>query len=102
VNDVQSGALASQVTLSDGDTIFVPRADTVFVSGHVRSPGAYPIGKGTTVLQALTLAGGVTERGATNRLKVIRTANGSREEVKVRLQDVLQPGDTVVVPERFF
>jgi polysaccharide export outer membrane protein len=102
VNDVQSGALASQVTLSDGDTIFVPRADTVFVSGHVRSPGAYPIGKGTTVLQALTLAGGVTERGATNRVKVIRTANGSREEVKVRLQDVLQPGDTVVVPERFF
>jgi polysaccharide export outer membrane protein len=102
VNDVQSGALASQVALRDGDTIFVPRAETVFVSGQVRSPGAYPIGKTTTVLQALTLAGGVTDRGATNRVRVIRTANGTREQVKVKLQDVLRPGDTVVVPERFF
>jgi polysaccharide export outer membrane protein len=102
VNDVQSGALASQVALRDGDTIFVPRAETVFVSGQVRSPGAYPIGKTTTVLQALTLAGGVTDRGATNRVRVIRTANGTREQVKVKLQDVLRSGDTVVVPERFF
>jgi polysaccharide export outer membrane protein len=88
--------------LMDGDTIFVPRAETVFVSGQVRSPGAYPIGKTTTVLQALTLAGGVTDRGATNRVRVIRIANGAREQVKVKLQDVLKPGDTVVVPERFF
>jgi polysaccharide export outer membrane protein len=102
VNDVQSGALASQVALRDGDTIFVPRAETVFVSGQVRNPGAYPIGKTTTVLQALTLAGGVTDRGATNRVRVIRIVNGTREQVKIKLQDVLRPGDTVVVPERFF
>jgi polysaccharide export outer membrane protein len=102
VNDVQSGALASQVTLADGDTIFVPRAETVFVSGQVRNPGAYPIGKTTTVLQALTLAGGVTERGAINRVRVVRTTNGTRAEVKVKLHDVVKAGDTVVVPERFF
>jgi polysaccharide export outer membrane protein len=102
VNEVQSGALASQVALRDGDTIFVPRAETVFVSGQVRSPGAYPIGKTTTVLQALTLAGGVTDRGATNRVRVIRIINGTREQVKIKLDDVLRPGDTVVVPERFF
>jgi polysaccharide export outer membrane protein len=102
VNEVQSGALASQVALRDGDTIFVPRAETVFVSGQVRSPGAYPIGKTTTVLQALTLAGGVTDRGATNRVRVIRIVNGTREQVKIKLHDVLRPGDTVVVPERFF
>ena len=102
VNDVQSGALASQVTLADGDTVFVPRAETVFVTGHVRSPGAYPIGKTTTVLQALTLAGGVSERGAANRVRVLRTEKGARVQVKVKLHDVLRAGDTVVVPERFF
>ena len=87
VNEVQSGALASQVALRDGDTIFVPRAETVFVSGQVRSPGAYPIGKTTTVLQALTLAGGVTDRGATNRVRAIRIINGTREQVKIKLYE---------------
>jgi polysaccharide biosynthesis/export protein len=103
VNDIQSGAAAGQVQLRDGDTIFVPRAETVIVSGQVRSPGAYPIGKSTTVLQALALAGGVTERAASNRIRVIRVVNGARQQpIKVKLDDVLKPGDTVVVPERFF
>lgn len=57
---LQSGELSHNVSLRDGDTIFVPRAETVYVFGHVKNPGAYPIQQGTTVLQALSLAGGVT------------------------------------------
>jgi polysaccharide export outer membrane protein len=102
VNDLQSGAIASTVTMRDGDTIFVPRADVVFVSGQVRTPGAYPIGRSTTVLQVLTLAGGITDRGASSRIRVLRVAGGVRREVKVGLDDLVKAGDTVVVPERFF
>jgi polysaccharide export outer membrane protein len=102
VNDVQSGAMASTIRLRDGDTIFVPRAETVFVSGQVRNPGAYAIGKNTTVLQAITLAGGPTEHGATTRIRIIRMVDGRKQDVKVKLDDVVRPGDTVIVPERFF
>jgi polysaccharide biosynthesis/export protein len=102
LNDLQSGVIASTLSLHDGDTIFVPRAETIFVSGYVRSPGAYPIGRATTVLQALALAGGLTARGASTRIRVVRFVNGVRQEIKVRLDDLLKPGDTVVVPERFF
>ena len=43
--------------LRDGDTVFVPRAETIYVFGEVKNPGTYPIQDHTTVLQALALAG---------------------------------------------
>jgi polysaccharide export outer membrane protein len=102
LKELQSGALSKNVALRDGDTIFVPRAESVYVFGQVRSPGAYPIQRNTTVLQALSLAGGVNERGATGRIKIVRIENGKQVEVKVKLTDVVRPGDTIMVPERFF
>jgi len=103
IKDLESGALQQNVALRDGDTIFVPRAESIYVFGQVKNPGAYAlVQRDTTVLQALSLAGGVTENGAMNRVKVIRILNGEKREVKVKLTDLVRPGDTVVVPERFF
>ena len=51
-----------------------------------------------TLLQALTVAGGVTERGSQKRAKVLRTVNGKKQEVKIQLADLVQPEDTIVVP----
>ena len=71
--------------------------------GQVKNPGAYPLQLDvTTVLQGLALAGGVTERGATSRVEIVRTVNGEQKELKVTLEDSLLPGDTIVVPQRFF
>ena len=46
--------------LRDGDTIFLPAAEIIYIYGQIKSPGSFPIKSGTTVLQALSLAGGVT------------------------------------------
>jgi polysaccharide export outer membrane protein len=102
LKELQSGALSKNVSLRDGDTIFVPRAESVYVFGQVKNPGAYPIQRNTTVLQALSLAGGITERGATGRIKIVRVENGKTIEIKVKLTDLVRPGDTIMVPERFF
>jgi len=102
LKEFQSGALSQNVFLHDGDTIYVPRAESVYVFGQVKNPGAYAIQRGTTVLQALSLAGGVTERGATGRIKIMRIEKGKQVEVKVQLTDIVRPGDTIMVPERFF
>jgi polysaccharide export outer membrane protein len=90
------------VDLRDGDTIYVARAELAYVFGQVKTPGSYPIKTDTTVLQALSLAGGVLPTGAMNRTRVIRTLDGEKKELKVELTDIVQPGDTLVVPERFF
>jgi polysaccharide biosynthesis/export protein len=103
LKDLQSGTSKQNVALKDGDTIFVPKAETVFVFGQVKNPGAYPLqAKETTVMQALSLAGGVTDRGSTSRVKVIRVVDGVKKELKVKLTDLVQAGDTLVVPERYF
>ena len=79
------------------------RAENVYVFGQVKSPGAYPLRqKNTTVLQALSLAGGVTDRGSTGRIQIVRIVGGRKSEIKVGLTDFVEPRDTIIVPERFF
>lgn len=101
IRDLQRGVLAQNVRLRDGDTVFVPRAPTIFVFGQVRNAGEYPIKSETTVLQALSLAGGVTDRGSTGRIRIVRIVNGKKTEVRAGLGDRVQPGDTIIVLERF-
>jgi polysaccharide export outer membrane protein len=102
LSDLQSGNMGLNITLQDGDTVNVPKAQSVFVSGQVKSPGAYAVERGTTVLQVLSLAGGLTERGADSRVKIQRMVKGKLKEIKAKLTDVVEPGDTVIVPEKFF
>jgi polysaccharide biosynthesis/export protein len=103
LRDLEKGTLASNAALRDGDTVFVPRAQSIYVFGQVKNPGAYAMQQtDTTVLQALSLAGGVTDRGSTGRIKIVRIVNGEQKELKVKLTDLVQPGDTVIVSERFF
>jgi polysaccharide export outer membrane protein len=103
LKDLQSGAASVRnIGLRDGDTIYVARAELVYVFGEVKSPASYPIKTDTTVLQALSLAGGVTPNGAMNRTKIIRIIDGVKKEISVKLTEIVQPGDTIMVPERYF
>lgn len=99
---LESGDLSQNVSLQHGDTIFVLRREVMYVSGEVRNPGEYPVRQGTTVLQALSLAGGSTEFAALNRMQIVRTIDGDQVEVPVQMDDLVQPGDTIMVPVRFF
>jgi polysaccharide export outer membrane protein len=102
LRDLENGVFSQNAALRDGDTIFVPRAESIYIFGQVKNPGAYAMQKNTTVMQALSLAGGVTDRGSMNRIKTVRIVKGERQEIKMKLDDLVQAGDTLVVPERFF
>jgi len=103
LRELQNGAFQQNVQLTGGDTVFVLKAENIYVFGQVKNPGAYPLQQDvTTVLQGLALAGGVTDRGATSRVEIVRTVNGEQKKLKVKLEDALLPGDTIVVPQRFF
>jgi polysaccharide biosynthesis/export protein len=100
LTDLQSGKLASNIVLREGDTIFVPKAERFFVTGHVRNPGAFTWERGITVLQAMSLAGGLSDRGSNRGIKVIRIVGGQKKELSVKLTDLLEAGDTLVVRQR--
>ena len=103
LRDLENGDISQNVQLRNNDTVFVLRAESVYVFGQVNSPGAYPLRqKDTTVLQALSLAGGTTDRGSTGRIRIVRIVDGEKVEVDAELTDYVLPRDTIVVPERFF
>ena len=102
--DFEHGRLARNVVLQDGDSIFVPRVDRtrIYVTGQVKAPGAYSVPDGTTVMQAISLAGSFTEGAATNRIQIQRIVDGKSKLINAKLEDIVQPGDTINVRERLF
>jgi polysaccharide export outer membrane protein len=100
--DLQAGNMSLNIQLMDGDTINVPKAQSAFVSGQVKMPGAFAVDTGMTVLQIITLAGGLTDRGSEGRISILRIVDGKQKELKGKLTDIVQPGDTIVVKPRFF
>jgi polysaccharide biosynthesis/export protein len=100
--DIESGQ-AQNVLLKDGDTVLVPKAETIFVGGQVRQVGSYTWEEGLTVERALALAGGPTERAAVGRTEIERTVNGKKlKPFKVKLTDIVLANDTIRVPTRIF
>lgn len=102
VGDIQAGELEKNLLLQPNDTVFVPQAPKVFVSGEVKSPGAYGWFPGMTARQLISMAGGLTPDGSDGRLKVVRGAGGRSEEDKIRLDEPMKPGETLVVRRRLF
>jgi polysaccharide biosynthesis/export protein len=100
LRELEGGKLAENLTLRDGDTIFVPKADRFFVIGQVRNPGSYVLDHGMTVMQAISLAGGTTDRGSNRRVRIVRMQDGKKREFDAQPTDLVQPGDTVVVRQR--
>jgi polysaccharide export outer membrane protein len=102
LDELEGGGSPAAISLEPGDTIYVPKAPTVFVVGQVARPGEYRIRSRTTLRQALALAGGVTERGSTRRISVIRVLDGRETQLSIKEHETVQPGDTIVVKERLF
>jgi protein involved in polysaccharide export with SLBB domain len=84
------------------------------ISGEVTTPGTYPLGDNTTVLKAVSVAGGFTRFGSKSKVRVLRQRPdrpgytkievdvGKVMEGDARADIVLEPGDIIVVSESFF
>ncbi len=91
------------IDLQAGDTIYVPVAPKFYIYGEVRRPDAYPLPESITVMQAISLGGGLTDRGSDSKVKLKRTLEDGRTVTRsVGLEDRVQPDDVIVVKERLF
>ena len=86
---------------------------SVYVLGQVNNPGSLDIEAGTTLLQALALAGGPANFAATKRIQLRRVDPGTGQEKlylfnynaverggTIRSMIALREGDVIIVPER--
>ena len=99
LRDIQTGK-AQNIKMRDGDTVFVPKSERVFVVGQVRNVGGIVYEEGMTVFEAIAAAGGITEKGSSTRIEIIRLENGQRKSIDAKQTDVLKPGDQVNVRTR--
>ena len=102
LRNLLAGDTGQNIYLEPNDTIYVSKAAYFFVYGQVKNPGKYNLEKDTTVLKAITTAGGATEKAAVNRTRVVREKDGRKTEMRINLTDPIEPEDIVMVPESFF
>jgi len=81
----------------------------VFITGEVRKPGPYPLTGPTTVLQLLSIAGGLGDYAKSDKITIVRNENGKPTSFRFNYKEVinqkklsqnieLKPGDTIIVP----
>ena len=116
--------LARDIEKSLGEYVKSPRVNVVVmgamsvfsqvrVIGQVTHPQALPYRDGMTVLDAVLAVGGLSQFAAGNRSHLVRNEHGRNNEIKVKLEALvnggdmrqnlpLRPGDVLVVPESRF
>jgi polysaccharide export outer membrane protein len=96
--DLARGSVAD-ISLDAGDTIYVPEAEVVYLTGAAARPGTYPMKRDMTVSELLAMAGGVGPTGSSGKFGLKR---GDDKETDIEGSSKLQPGDVVRVRERLF
>lgn len=99
----RSGDLSRDIRMQNGDTIFVRRAPVFYIYGEVQRAGAYRLEPGMTVMQALSVGGGITPRGTERGIRLYRReAGGPARKLDVQLSDAVQPDDVIQIRESLF
>ncbi|MES2186499.1 MAG: SLBB domain-containing protein [Pseudomonadota bacterium] len=104
LGDTDNGARTPlDVQLQPGDVVYVNRKKLFYIHGEVNRPGAYPMEPGMTVMRAIALGGGMTQRGSLRRVDINRNAaDGKPEAIRSSITAPVLPGDTVYVNESLF
>jgi polysaccharide export outer membrane protein len=110
---INKGNRELNLTLLPEDTVYVKKDDErmFFVMGEVKHPGVYSRGKRMDVVRAIATAGGTSENGQIDSIRIIRRHGAEAEVFKVDLSDILhgrpngdvipiESGDIVYVPKK--
>lgn len=100
--DLELGKVGRDITLQDGDIVNIPVAKRFYISGFVKNPGSLVLDPGTTVGQAIILAGGLADRGSDRRIKILRIKDGRTVEIDANMEDKVMPNDEIKIRSRFF
>lgn len=98
----QRGDLTQNIELQAGDLVLVPRKEEFYIYGEVKSSGVYRLQRNMTVMQGLSVGGGLSDRGSRKGIVISRQQNGRVVEKKATLDDVLQVNDVIYVKESIF
>ncbi len=110
------GDLSKNVMIKPGDVVYVTSSvvgkQRIYVMGEVRSAGPYDFTHSMTLLEAIKMAGGITDYAAPKRVRLIRKEGDKKVTFKFNLKEIssgkksddfiVQAGDVIIVPESWF
>ena len=110
------GDLSKNMMIQPGDIVYFTASEVdkrrIYIMGQVRQPGPYDFSRPITLLEAIKLAGGLTEYAAAKRVQVIRREGDKKITFKFNMNEIssgkknddflVQSGDVIVVPESWF
>lgn len=98
---IESG-LKGRYLLDPRVTVTIQEYRQFFINGQVYKPGGYPFIPGLTVRKAISIAGGLKERAAEDKISVIHDTDPTGTPNRVDLNTPVYPGDILTVEESFF
>jgi polysaccharide export outer membrane protein len=100
---IRSSDLTRNLTVRSDDLVYVERAPRFYIYGEVQRAGAYRLERNMTVIQALSVGGGLTQRGTERGLRIQRRdAEGNLQILSVNSSDLVQPDDVIYIKESLF
>lgn len=99
----QGGNDELNVDITNDDILYVPREPRFYIYGEVQRPGTFRLERNMTVVQALSVGGGLTARGTQKGIKILRRGpDGTMQTLEAGLPDQLMPDDVIHVKESLF
>ncbi len=103
IDMIRSNDLSRNVTVRSDDLIYVDRAPRFYIYGEVQRAGVYRLERNMTVIQGLSVGGGLTQRGTERGLRIQRRdAQGNLQILSVNPSDLIQPDDVIYIRESLF
>lgn len=94
---------AENPVIQDGDVIYIDRMPMVYIYGEVQRPGAFRLERDMSVMQALAMGGGLTQRGTEKGMRVHRRGpDGKVSVLQPGMDDKARNGDVIYVRESIF
>jgi len=93
-----SGKLLQEPKISVSVVTYRP----FYIFGEVTTPGKYPYTGGLDVLTAVATAGGFTYRASRTSVLIRHPGDDVWQEYSMGAPILIQPGDLIRVPERYF
>lgn len=96
------GEMSNEFVL-DGDIINVTRQPVFYIYGEVQRPGSFRLEQNMSLVQALSMGGGLTSRGTQRGIKILRRdENGEMKQLDTQLADLVKKDDVIYVKESLF
>ena len=100
---LQNGRADLDVSVENGDIIYVDRAPFFYLYGEVQRPGQQRLERGMTLMQALAAAGGLSARGTQRGIRAHRRdAAGVLHVLELQMNDLVEREDVIYIKESLF